>query len=359
MRDFQKDYSFFQDGEKLFEAAMQGNAPRVPVYAQMHEFAMKQIGANATEFYSTPELLAYGTLEISEKIGLDIPCLDYDCYNIEAEALGQKMIWSDKNIPDIDRNQPLINGPQDLDRIKTPDFDNGRGRKIVEAKRLFLEATGLQPALGFCAPFSFAANVRGIEPLLLDLYTDPGFARELFTRATENVIAPWILYQKEHFPDAVSITGSDATASLPIVSPDILREWIIPYILRLRELCGPELSVPNWVGEAFLSDPCEMLDLKLEVTTKYIEGQDPDVETLGPELYKQYAKKHDVPLILGIGACFLAFSKPDQVAERVKYYVESGMDYGRFALYLCNLGDTTPPENVGAAIDAVQTYGVY
>ena len=84
MRDFQKDYSFFQDGEKLFEAAMQGNAPRVPVYAQMHEFAMKQIGANATEFYSTPELLAYGTLEISEKIGLDIPYLDYDCYNIEA-----------------------------------------------------------------------------------------------------------------------------------------------------------------------------------------------------------------------------------------------------------------------------------
>ena len=137
------------------------------------------------------------------------------------------MSWSDNNIPDIDRNQPLINGPQDLDRIKTPDFDNGRGRKIVDAKRAFPgEATGLQPTLGFCAPFSFAANVRGIEPLLLDLYTDPGFARELFTRATENVIAPWILYQKEHFPDAVSITGSDATASLPIVSPDILREWI-------------------------------------------------------------------------------------------------------------------------------------
>ncbi len=56
MRDFQKDYLFFQDGEKLFEAAMQGNAPRVPVFARMHEYAMKEIGANATEFYSTPEL---------------------------------------------------------------------------------------------------------------------------------------------------------------------------------------------------------------------------------------------------------------------------------------------------------------
>jgi hypothetical protein len=35
---------------------MQGNAPRVPVFAQMHEYAMKEIGANDTEFYSTSEL---------------------------------------------------------------------------------------------------------------------------------------------------------------------------------------------------------------------------------------------------------------------------------------------------------------
>ncbi len=37
-------------------AAMQGIVPRVPVFAQMHEHAMKKIGVNATKFYSTPEL---------------------------------------------------------------------------------------------------------------------------------------------------------------------------------------------------------------------------------------------------------------------------------------------------------------
>jgi hypothetical protein len=35
---------------------MQGIAPRVPVFVQMHEYAMKEIGANDTEFYSTSEL---------------------------------------------------------------------------------------------------------------------------------------------------------------------------------------------------------------------------------------------------------------------------------------------------------------
>jgi uroporphyrinogen-III decarboxylase len=47
------------------------------------------------------------------------------------------------------------------------------------------------------------------------------------------------------------------------------------------------------------------------------------------------------------------------VTQRVKHYVEIGGRNGRFALYLCNLGPTTPPENVRAAVDAVATYGGY
>lgn len=222
-----------------------------------------------------------------------------------------------------------------------------------------MEATGIQPTLGFCAPFSFAANIRGIEPLILDMFTDLEFARELFSRVTEQIIAPWIRYQQKYFPQATGIAGSDATASIPIVSPNVIREWVVPYIERLRELCDPRLYVPNWVGEASLSNPTEMLDLKLAVSGNLIEGQDPDVEKLGPELYLQYAQEHDVALILGVGASFLALAKASEVYERVKHYVEVGKQHDRFALYLCNLGATTPPENVEAAIEAVRTYGVY
>ena len=39
---------------------------------------------------------------------------------------------------------------------------------------------------------------------------------------------------------------------------------------------------------------------------------------------------------------------------RVKHYVEAGGKDGRFALYLCNLGSTTPRENNTDAIEAVQ-----
>ena len=64
-------------------------------------------------------------------------------------------------------------------------------------------------------------------------------------------------------------------------------------------------------------------------------------------------------LVLGVGAAFLAQSTPSQVAERVREYIEIGGKGGQFALYLCNIGATTPPENVKAAMEAVERYGVY
>ena len=117
--------------------------------------------------------------------------------------------------------------------------------------------------------------------------------------------------------------------------------------------------MPNGVGERYLKHPQEMFDLKLQVCPGFLEGQDPDVAELGPTIYKGYAEKHDVSLIRGIGASFLALSAPEEVADRVKNHGEVGGRNGRFALYLCNLGATTPPENVKAAIGAINMYGTY
>jgi len=153
--------------------------------------------------------------------------------------------------------------------------------------------------------------------------------------------------------------GSDATASLPIVNLDILKKWIVPYIERLRDFCGLQVYVPNWVGERLLDNPAEMLDLKQLVCPGFVEGQDPDVEKLGPAFYKKYAAENGLPLILGIGAAFLATATPAAVNARVQHYLDVGGENGRFALYLCNLGATTPADNVRAAVAAVRQHGVY
>jgi len=292
---FKDDYSSFQEGDRRFDAAMEGIPDRVPVYAQLHEFVMQELGVSAQVFYTTPEILVPGSLEIIERYAIDIAYVDYDVYNIEAEALGQKIVFGDDHMPDVDRSAPLITGPDDLGKIKTPDFDSaGRCPMVIEMQALFEKLTGIAPSLQFAAPFSLAANIRGIENLIMDILMNPDFARGLFDAIVEEVLAPWILYQRKHFPNATNIGGSDATASLPILNLPMLKEWVVPYILRLRELCGPEVYVPNWVGEKHLKNPEEMLALKLQVSPDFLEGQDPDVAALGPALYKEYAEAHGI-----------------------------------------------------------------
>jgi uroporphyrinogen-III decarboxylase len=346
-------YAAFQSGASLMAAAMNGVPSRIPVLAQMHEFVAAQCAIPRREFFTRPDLLVPATLEVQARFGLDVAAVTYDVYNIEAEALGQRIRWSEAGMPDIDRDVPLVRHRDDLSRIRTPDFDSQPAcQRVLAMHALFRRLTGIEPGLSFCAPFTLATNLRGIEQFLVDIYTDPDFARDVLTRITDEVLGPWIIYQTRHFPNNTKISGVDATASPPIVNLPLLRDWVAPPILRLREQCGAGVSVANWVGERYLERPEDMLDLKLRVGPGSLLGQDPDVEALGPDFYKAYADRQDVPLILGVGAAFLAQARPAAVAERVGHYVETGARGGRFALYLCNLAANTPAENVRAAVDA-------
>jgi uroporphyrinogen-III decarboxylase len=348
-----RPYAFFQDGVALLAEAMRGVPQRVPVFAQLHEFVAEQCDIPRREFFRRPDVMVPAMLEVQAQFGLDVASITYDVYNIEAEALGQEIRWSEGGMPDIDRNAPLVRDRDDLHRIHTPDFDSVLCcRRVLEMHTLFRRLTGIEPTLSFCAPFTLATNLRGIEQFLLDIHTDPDFAQALLDRLTAEVLAPWIHYQKGRFPGATRLSGVDATASVPIVSMPVLRDWVVPSILRLRETVGPEVWVANWAGERYLKHPEEMLELKLAVGSGALWGQDPDVDALGPVFYKDYAARHAVPLILGIGAAFLAGSDPAAVAERVRRYVEVGSRGGRFALYLCNLGASTPPENLRTAVEA-------
>ena len=346
-------YAAFQSGAALMATAMSGMPSQVPVLAQMHEFVAGYLAIPRQEFFRRPEIMVPAILDVEQRFGLDVASISYDVYNIETEALGQPLAWTEQGMPDIDRDAPLIRDQDDLSRIRTPDFDSQPAcQRVLAMHALFRRLTGIEPGLSFCAPFTLATNLRGIEQFLLDIYTDPDFAGDLLARITDEVLGPWIVYQARHFPNHTKISGVDATASPPIVNLPLLRDWVAPPILRLRAQCGPGVSVANWVGERYLERPEDMLDLKRLVGPASLLGQDPDVEMLGPDFYKAYADRHDLPLILGIGAAFLAQARPEVVAERVRHYVERGARGGRFALYLCNLAANTPPENVRAAVDA-------
>ena len=201
--------------------------------------------------------------------------------------------------------------------------------------------------------------LRGFENLINDIYSDPDFAHALFHGITEKVLTPWILTMRKECPRATLFRGADAMASPPLGNIKILSEFVVPYILKLKELCGDEITIVNWWGEKHLKNPEEMLDLKMKISPTIIQGQDPDVEIIGPEFYKDFAKRHNVALILGIGNYFLQKSGKEAIRSRVFHYINAGSDGGRFMIYLCYLSSETPPDNVKEAISAIKEYGVY
>ena len=85
-----------------------------------------------------------------------------------------------------------------------------------------------------------------------------------------------------------------------------------------------------------------------------IQGQDPDVEKLGPELYKQYAKSHKVTLCLGLGSRVIYNSPIPELVERVEKYIRIGGRGGRFVLYLCNVDANTDPRRIDLILESVK-----
>jgi uroporphyrinogen-III decarboxylase len=350
----------FENGFQRFYDSLAGIPDRVPFIAQMHEFAMMQSKGSAKKFYSDPDFIVRSTIDAAIDFGFDIPWLGYDVYNIEAEALGMPLNYSDKLPPEVASSKPLIHSRYDLDKLKIPDpYSSGRMPFVLEANKLYERSTGYPPPIQFTAPFSVAITLRGFENFIVDIYQQPDVAHDVLKFITEKILAPWIQAMQKECPKATLYRGADAMASMPLVNIHILKEFVVPYIMKLKELCGQEITVLNWWGESHLENPEKMLVLKSKISPTIVQGQDPDVENIGPEIYKEFAVKHDSALILGIGNLFLQKAAKDEIRTRIRHYIKAGASGGRFMIYFCYLSSETPVDNVTAAIKAVKEYGVY
>jgi 5-methyltetrahydrofolate--homocysteine methyltransferase len=148
---------------------------------------------------------------------------------------------------------------------------------------------------------------------------------------------------------------------LPFITEEILHEFSVPYLLKLRELCGggDGIRSDNWWGDLFAKDLDAYWDVKLQVTPQYLKVQDPDCFRIGPERIAEYRDKRGCALSMGIGTLLLQVGTKEEITRRIHEYMEVGSagPYGKkFFLYLCSFSAQTPPENVRAAIEAVNMF---
>jgi len=196
----------------------------VVIGAQSNDHSAHLVEISPQRFFTDAITFARVQLLVTEYYGVDAPINFWDVYNIEAEALGQKVAYD----------------PEGMDRITPPDpYKSARMPWVLQVNKTFLEMTGKLERAYFTAPFSLAVNIRGYENLIDDMFERPGFVHRLFEFLCDDVITPYIEVMRSEIgiPDLL-MDGRDAWASPPMITLDMMDEYVVAYTERLRENLG-------------------------------------------------------------------------------------------------------------------------
>jgi len=354
-KDF-TEFDFSAGYEMLENGFLDNKAEQIPFVQQCHEFNMKYMGTNAWTFYSDPEAFVYGAMKTAHDLNFDTPDLCWDAYNVEAEAIGCDIAKFDDLTPAIDNTTALVTCEKDLAKLKPLDLTAGRIPFAMDVSGLFKDVTGVEPSLVYCAPFTLASHVMKFETLVLEMQDNPAYVHKVMTYLTDEVLAPYINDFCRRFPDVTVVPGSDAVASLPFISLDMLEEFALHYIERLRSLTNNKTIVDNWWGDSFVEDQEKFWEFKLRANPLYLKVQDPDLYRVGAQKAKDYATERDLPVMFGVSNNLLMSGTTEEIEKRIHEYLEIAEPGGKNLLYLCNFSSETPVENVKASVEAIQKF---
>ena len=201
---------------------------RTPNFNIMMTFAAHFINQPLSKYYRDFRILAEANLAVQETFHLDILQVISDPYR-EAADFGLPVFFPEDDLPIA--KAPLLADPKDLRSLKSP--EPGTGQRMsdrLEAIRYLRERQGGQvPIMGWVeGALAEAADLRGVNNLLLDLTVRPDWVYELL----EQIVKVEIEFAKAQVEAGADIIGlGDAIASQ--ISPKMYQEFALPYETRI------------------------------------------------------------------------------------------------------------------------------
>lgn len=247
----------------LLEGQPKSGLPLMPITMM---FAADRIGAKYRDYATDYRVLVKGQLQVAEEFDFDyVSCISDPAR--EAADCGAKVQFFDDQPPAIVESSARLEDKRELVRLTIPDpLGGGRMQDRVQAAALLKERAGSEKLVeGWVeGPCAEAADLRGINTLMMDFYDDPGFVRDLF----EFVIEMELRFAKAQVDAGADLVGvGDAAASL--VGPGIYQEFILPYEKKLVDgihalgtkvrlhICGNTRPILEGMGQL----GCEIVDL--------------------------------------------------------------------------------------------------
>ncbi len=250
-------------------------------------FAADVIGVPYGEYVSDYRVLVEAQLRTAEEYGFDyVSCISDPAR--EAADCGAVIQYFDDQPPAIVEDQALLADKKKLAQLKVPDpWGGGRMEDRVRAAELFRKKVGGQLFIeGWIeGPCAEAADLRGINTLMLDFYDDPAFVRDLFDFILEMELA----FAKAQIEAGADIIGmGDAAASL--IGPKFYNEFVWPYEKKMVDaihqmggrvrlhICGNTNKILEGMGKL----GCDIVDLDFLVSMEAgRQAMGPDQVLLG------------------------------------------------------------------------------
>ncbi len=255
------------NGRERILALLEGRpVDRLPLMPITMMFACDQIGARYRDYCTDHRVLVASQTHTAEKFGFDYVNTMSDPAR-EAADCGATVEFFDNQPVAIVEDQALLSDKTKLARLKIPDpLGGGRMHNGIKALALFKQKVGGEKMIeGWIeGPCAEAADLRGINTLMLDFFDDPQFVRDLFAFVIEMELR-FARAQIEAGADLIGI--GDAAASL--VGPQIYEEFVWPYEKQLMDgihamggrtrlhICGNTRKILRGMGRL----GCHVVDL--------------------------------------------------------------------------------------------------
>lgn len=259
------------NGRERLLAMLEGGRPDcLPQMPITMMFAADQVGTNYGRYARDYRVLVDAQIHTARKFDFDyVSCISDPAR--EAADCGATIQYFDNQPPAIDEGHALLADKRTLDRLRRPNPLQGeRMSDRVKAAGLFKEQVGKEFLIeGWIeGPCAEAADLRGINTLMLDFYDDPAFVCKLFDFAVDTALD----FARAQVAAGVDLIGvGDAAASL--VGPQIYEEFVRPYEKKLVDglhdmgtrvrlhICGNTRRILSGMGRL----GCEIVDLDFMV----------------------------------------------------------------------------------------------
>ena len=207
-----------------FEARLKGEpVDRLPALPIFMVYACDLIGESYDKYCLDHRVMVAGNMALVERYGIDVvSCCSYPF--AETHDCGAELEYFKRQPPACRRH--LLQTPEDFAKLQKPDpHGGGHMTERLKAIRLYREEVGDEiPIQGWVeGPMAQAADLRGINEVMMETITEPEFIQDLMDWVVEMEIE-FALAQIEAGAGLIGI--GDAAASL--LSPQYFADEVAP-----------------------------------------------------------------------------------------------------------------------------------